>query len=205
MWGEGKQKGRHYWWLCLAQCGVCQPREQSEDELLLHFDRKILDFSGWVTERHRGGGILEHNINKHFSFRCFVRVIICYLWINVSIWMSSFPLPFCLSHLAIQISLVWLSWFAWRQGFVFLSFYMPLKGKHQPVTLAAQFKLSLSWSYSVWTKKGSWETESSSPLIVSASASSCTGATGASSQLIVDFLPKASCCHLLTKMNVYNS
>lgn len=46
--------------------------------------------------------------------------------------MSPFPLLLSLVDLAIQISLIWFSWFAWRQGFVLLSFYLPFKGQHQP-------------------------------------------------------------------------
>lgn len=109
--------------------------------------------------------------------------------------MSPFPLHFCLSHLAIQIPLVRLSWFAWRQRFIFLSFYMPLKGKHQPATKATQFILIIF----ILIESKMPEKGSSSPFIMSASASSCTGATGTSSQLIVDFLPKASCRHLLVE------
>lgn len=55
-----------------------------------------------------------------------------YLRIHLSVRLSPLPLPLSLVDLAIQISLIWLPWFAWRQRFVILSFYVSFKGQHQP-------------------------------------------------------------------------
>lgn len=71
-----------------------------------------------------------------------------YLCIQLSVWLR--PLLLCLVDLAIQIPFVRLPWFAWWQGFVILSFHVPLKGQHQ--SKAAQFSLGIGWC-SEWTDR----------------------------------------------------